>query len=90
MKRDLGPLLLCALIVTGSVSTVHAAQRTFVASNGVDSQPCTIALPCRSFQAAITAVLSGAAPNGSVIDVQPGIYHESLLINTVSGSFTGL
>ena len=41
-----------------------------------------------TIQAAITAVMSGAAPNGSVIDVQPGIYHEALLIDTVSGSVT--
>jgi len=41
-----------------------------------------------TIQAALTAVFSGAAPNGSVINVQPGTYNESLLINNVSASVT--
>lgn len=36
-----------------------AAQRTFVASTGADSNPCSINLPCRSFATAIAQTLAG-------------------------------
>jgi hypothetical protein len=41
-----------------------------------------------SVQAAINAVVTGQAPDGTVITVQPGIYAEALLINTTSRSLT--
>ncbi len=53
----LGALLFAA---AGSAS---AAQRHFVASTGVDTNPCSIAQPCRSFAAAALVV----DPNGEII-----------------------
>ena len=41
-----------------------------------------------TIQAAINAVLSGALPDGTTIDVQPGIYSEALVIGNTSRSFT--
>jgi hypothetical protein len=46
---------LLMLLVVSSVGAADAAQRTFVsAGSGSDANPCTRALPCRSFGAAIT------------------------------------
>jgi hypothetical protein len=36
-----------------------AAQRTFVKSDGVDTNPCTTALPCRGFTAALAQTTAG-------------------------------
>jgi hypothetical protein len=41
-------------------ATAHAQQpRTFVSPTGSDSNPCTLAAPCRTFQAAIVQTNSG-------------------------------
>jgi VCBS repeat protein len=48
-------------------------------------------VPSASFptiQSAINAVVSGALPNGTEIDVQPGTYTEFLLVNTTAKSMT--
>jgi len=43
-----------ALIAIHSIGDAQAtAQRTFVASNGNDANPCSVAAPCRSFAASI-------------------------------------
>src|ERR1700729_2761911 len=44
--------------------------RTFVASTGVDTNPCTTAAPCASFAKAYTEVV----PNGIVAALDPGKY----------------
>ena len=41
-----------------------------------------------TIQAAITAVVNGSLPNGTLIEVQPGVYNEALLINATSRSLT--
>jgi hypothetical protein len=41
-----------------------------------------------TIQAAINAVVSGAQPDGTVIDIQPGTYAEALLISATSRSMT--
>ena len=55
----LGAMLFAAQGSDGAL----AAQRHFVASNGVDTNPCSITLPCRSFEAAALVV----DPNGEII-----------------------
>lgn len=47
---------LCILTSTGAMAT---AQRTFVASNGSDANPCSITAPCRGFTAALVQTTSG-------------------------------
>ncbi len=41
-----------------------------------------------TIQAAINAVLNGSLPDGTTIDVQPGIYAESLVVANTPRSFT--
>jgi predicted outer membrane repeat protein len=41
-----------------------------------------------TIQAAINAVVAGALPNGTTIDVQPGVYGEALVISSTNRSFT--
>lgn len=50
-------------VIIGSIAgnaLAAAAQRTFVASNGNDANPCSLLAPCRSFNAAITNTLPAA------------------------------
>ena len=70
MQRSSSRLLLCAMLVLGIVPAVHAAQRTFVSSLGSDANPCSLTLPCRGFQAAITAV----DPGGEVVALDTAGY----------------
>jgi len=68
-----------------------APQRTFVASTGADTNPCSLASPCRGFQAAIDAV----APGGEVVAVDTAGYgameiHKSLSIIVPPGVHAGL
>jgi hypothetical protein len=49
------PLLAIALLQT----TPATAQRVFVAAQGSDANPCTFALPCRTFQHAHDVVAAG-------------------------------
>src|SRR6185369_1612428 len=62
----------------GCTAPPGTAQRTFVASNGNDANPCSIAAPCRSFDAAIAKTSSGgevivldSAGYGFVVITQP-------------------
>jgi hypothetical protein len=48
-----------SLLAASSFAAGATAQRTFVASTGVDNPNCQITTPCRSFAAAITATSSG-------------------------------
>jgi hypothetical protein len=56
------PLALLATVLSCSLFAAHAqAQRarTFVASYGNDSNPCTFLSPCRTFQQAVNVVAAG-------------------------------
>jgi hypothetical protein len=66
-------LLTTALVTGPLVSTAFAV--------GVPGNYPTI-------QAAINAVLSGALPDGTTIDVQPGLYSEALIVANTNRSFT--
>jgi hypothetical protein len=60
------PRCLPAIVVAGLLSygpTCVAAQRTFVASNGIDSHPCSVTEPCRSF----TTALAHTDDDGEII-----------------------
>ena len=47
------------LSVATPIGAMATAQRTFVASYGNDANPCSIALPCRSFAAAVLQTAGG-------------------------------
>jgi hypothetical protein len=87
---DVGVVVRRVRVAADCLSTYAGAtaQRTFVASNGLDSNPCTIPAPCRSFTTALTQTTTGgeiivkdSAGYGPVvitkpisIVVPPGIY----------------
>ena len=48
--------LFLVLAAVAAATPALAVQRTFVASTGADTNPCTLTLPCRGFAAAVTAV----------------------------------
>jgi hypothetical protein len=56
-------LVAIADLVIVALPAFATSQRTFVESNGNDTNPCTIVAPCRGFAAAIAATLS----NGEII-----------------------
>jgi hypothetical protein len=66
-----------ALCVTGSC---FAAQRTFVASTGVDSNPCSLTAPCRTF----TQALSSTASGGEIIVLDSAAYGPVTIAQSVS------
>src|SRR4030095_5898149 len=57
-----------ALLMLFAPDAFAASQRTFVASFGSDSNPCSLAAPCRGFQAAVDAVAAG----GEVVTLDSG------------------
>ena len=59
---------------------VLAAQRTFVASNGVDSNPCSLVNPCRAFAAAILLT----DPNGEIVVLDSAGYGPVTVTKPVS------
>jgi hypothetical protein len=60
MLTRLPGALVAALVTCSLFAAPASAQRarTFVASFGLDSNPCTFASPCKTFQQAINAVLA--------------------------------
>ena len=60
--------------------TTGTAQRTFVASNGNDANVCSLALPCRSFGAAIVKTSAG----GEVIALDTAGYRPVVITKPVS------
>jgi len=90
MSQRRWPLLAACLFVATSASAL-APQRTFVASYGKDTDPCSLALPCRGFQAAIDAV----AARGEVVALDSAGYgameiHKSVSVIVPSGIHAGL
>ena len=60
MTLERGVLIAAALsVLLGPGPAVAASQRTFVASTGFDTNPCSITAPCRSFTAAIALTNAG-------------------------------
>jgi parallel beta helix pectate lyase-like protein len=56
-----------------------AAARTFVASTGVDTNPCSLVAPCRSLQAGVTAV----DPGGEVVVLDSAGYGPMAIAKAV-------
>jgi hypothetical protein len=79
-----------SLVVAGVISvSILAAQnadavplpgRTFVASTGLDTNPCSRTAPCRSFAAAITVTAAG----GEVIVLDSAGYGPVTISNSIS------
>lgn len=74
-----------------ATSPAHAAQRSFVATGGVDNPACSLAAPCRAFGAAITATTAG----GEIIVIDSGGYgpvtiNKSVSIIAPAGVYAGI
>jgi hypothetical protein len=75
-----GRLMLFAIAACLPLCAGATAQRTFVASNGVDNPTCSISAPCRGFAAAVAAT----SPNGEVIVVDSAGYGSVTITQPVS------
>jgi hypothetical protein len=63
-----------------SATPAAAAQRTFVRSDGIDSNPCTLQQPCRGFAAAIALT----DPDGEVVVLDSAGYGSVTVTKAVS------
>jgi hypothetical protein len=72
---------LITLIVAALMSMpAHAQQRVFVSGQGLDTNPCTVTQPCRTFQHAYNT----AAPNGEIDVLDPAGYGPVLINRGIS------
>jgi hypothetical protein len=78
MQAMLAAMVLAAFLIHPSAG--GAAQRTFVASNGSDANPCSLVLPCRGFATAITHT----DPNGEIIVLDSAGYGAVIITQGVS------
>jgi hypothetical protein len=72
--------LAAAILAVVSPRAFAAAQRTFVASNGNDANPCSLTLPCRSFGAALLQTLA----DGEIIVIDSAGYGSVTITQGVS------
>ncbi len=71
---------LAMLALAWPLAAAAQAQRTFVASSGVDTDPCTFAQPCRSFAAAMALTNAG----GELIVLDSAGYGTVAIAQSVS------
>jgi hypothetical protein len=69
-----------ALIVTAFASMPAHAQRVFVSGEGVDTNPCTVTQPCRTFQQAYNTVPA----NGEIDVLDPAGYGPLTISHGIS------
>ncbi len=80
-----------ALAIAAAAPDAAAISRTFVASFGLDSQPCTLAFPCRGF----TAALAATDPGGEIVVLDSAGYGpvaigKSVSITVPAGVYAGV
>jgi hypothetical protein len=73
-------LISAALALGLACLPAHAGQRAFVSSTGSDTNPCTPAAPCRSFQVAHDAVDAG----GEIVALDAAGYAPVTITKSVS------
>jgi len=92
IRRRAAPAAALLLLVCLLLDPAEAAvQRTFVATMGNDANPCSITLPCRSFDAALLKTNT----NGEVIVLDSGAYGrvtvtQSVTIEAPAGVYAGI
>ena len=69
-----------ALSLFAPTASAATAQRTFVASYGSDANPCSLAAPCRGFNAAIAQTVAA----GEVIVLDSAGYGPTIIAQSVS------
>jgi hypothetical protein len=85
------PGFIALFLVSVAPLAYAVAPRTFVASTGVDSNPCSLAAPCRSFGAAVAQT----NPGGTVVVLDSAGYGavtlgQSISIIAPSGIYAGV
>jgi hypothetical protein len=81
MTRTTVPLAALAVaLVCASHAAPALAQRVFVAAQGSDANPCTFALPCRTFQHAHDVVAAG----GEIDVLDPAGYGKFTISKSIS------
>ncbi|MEO8676727.1 MAG: right-handed parallel beta-helix repeat-containing protein [Casimicrobiaceae bacterium] len=80
MRGILPVFLIAALCAAHATSATAAAQRTFVKSDGLDTNACTIPAPCRSFGKAITQTNDG----GEIVVLDSAGYGPVAITKSVS------
>lgn len=80
MKKLISVRIAAALLLGAASVASFAVQRTFVASYGLDTNPCSVISPCRTFQPAINAV----DPGGEVVALDSAGYGSITISKSVS------
>jgi hypothetical protein len=78
IRLALGSILFVALFATGSMAQTNA--RTFVSGAGLDTNPCSVSSPCRTFGQAISQTI----PGGEVIVLTSAGYGPFTINKTVA------
>jgi hypothetical protein len=81
---------LAGLMLLG-VGATEAAQRTFVSTTGLDTNPCSLAQPCRGFSAAYAQT----DDNGEIVVLESGGYGgltigKSVTVTSPAGVYAGV
>jgi hypothetical protein len=89
LRPVLGALIFIGLFASGSLA--GTAGRTFVSSLGVDTNPCSLAAPCRTFAQAISQTAEG----GEVVVLNSAGYgpftiSQSVAITAPEGIYAGI
>ena len=89
--RRVNPLRMLLAFAVAVAAPALAVQRTFVASTGVDTNPCTLTQPCRGFAAAVSAV----AANGEVVVLDSAGYgpvtlNKAVTVTAPKGIYAGV
>ncbi len=82
---------IAAVLLLGTADAGATAQRTFVASSGKDSNPCSLTAPCRG----LAAAMAQASDGGEVVVLDSAGYGtftilKSVSINAPSGVYAGI
>jgi hypothetical protein len=81
MRRPSASTLTALVLAIGALQATPAlAQRVFVAAQGSDANPCTFALPCRTFQRAHDT----AAAGGEIDVLDPAGYGTLIITKAIS------
>src|SRR5262245_35657080 len=80
LRITLSAIAASLLALTINVDPAQAQSRVFVAAEGSDANPCTFALPCRSFQKAHDTVAAG----GEIDVLDPAGYGAVIINKSIS------
>src|SRR5262245_6734397 len=79
LRITLSAIAVSLLALTFDITAAHA-QRVFVAAQGADANPCSFALPCRTFQHAHDVVAAG----GEIDVLDPAGYGVVIITKSIS------